>query len=72
MLILSGTSALSRFRIEKLLGELQAIDAGILSFDARFQHFVQLKGELTAAEHTMLARLLDYGDAADHVQSISA
>ncbi|WP_256360550.1 hypothetical protein [Methylomonas koyamae] len=66
MLILPGTSALSRFRIEKLLGDLQAIDAGIVGIDARFQHFVQLDADLSPAQQAMLARLLDYGDAADH------
>ncbi|WFP51511.1 phosphoribosylformylglycinamidine synthase [Methylomonas sp. EFPC3] len=66
MLILPGTSALSRFRIEKLLGDLQAIEAGIVGFDARFQHFIQLDDQLNPADQAMLARLLDYGDAADH------
>ncbi|ANE55485.1 phosphoribosylformylglycinamidine synthase [Methylomonas sp. DH-1] len=72
MLILPGTSALSRFRIEKLLGDLQAIDAGIVGIDARFQHFVQLDADLSPAQQAMLARLLDYGDAADHAPAAGA
>lgn len=61
MLTISGTSALSRFRLEKLLGELQAIDSDILAVSARFQHFVQLVGELSTDQLAMLQRLLDYG-----------
>ncbi|MEY4210738.1 MAG: hypothetical protein RLZ92_1119, partial [Pseudomonadota bacterium] len=63
MLTIPGTSALSRFRIEKLLTELQAIDGQISAITARYQHFVQLDGALSDEQQAMLQRLLDYGFA---------
>ena len=63
MLTIPGTSALSRFRIEKLLTELQAIDSQISAITARYQHFVQLDGALSDEQQAMLQRLLDYGFA---------
>ena len=71
MLTIPGTSALSSFRIEKLLNQLQGLDSNIQTVTARFVHFVQLQksldlsedktAELSANEMQMLHRLLDYG-----------
>ncbi|MGR8930106.1 MAG: phosphoribosylformylglycinamidine synthase [Gammaproteobacteria bacterium] len=61
MLIIPGTTALSSFRIEKLLNQLQSVYAEIQGVNAYFVHFVQLDGDLSAAEKVMLQRLLDYG-----------
>ena len=69
MLTISGTSALSRFRLEKLLGELQAVDSGITAVSARFQHFVQLDGELNGEQQAMLQRLLDYGYSHENIEN---
>ncbi|QPK64280.1 phosphoribosylformylglycinamidine synthase [Methylomonas sp. LL1] len=63
MLTLPGTAALSSFRIEKLLTQLQSLDSGIQAVSARFVHFVQLEAGLADAEVEMLKRLLDYGYA---------
>ncbi|MGZ4958169.1 MAG: phosphoribosylformylglycinamidine synthase [Methylomonas sp.] len=63
MLIISGTSALSRFRLDKLLSELQSVDGSITAVSARFQHFVQLDAEISSDQLAMLQRLLDYGYA---------
>lgn len=41
---------------------LQAVQPGIAAVSARFQHFVQLDGELGTAQKDLLERLLDYGD----------
>jgi phosphoribosylformylglycinamidine synthase len=70
MLTIPGTSALSPFRIEKLLGRLQTLNASVSAVSARFVHFVQLDGELLAAERAMLERLLDYGNHQHAVESI--
>jgi len=69
MLTLPGTPALSSFRIEKLLGQLQATDNRIQAVNTHFVHFVQLDGTLSVDEEAMLRRLLDYGSgrAADEV-----
>ncbi|OQW79949.1 MAG: phosphoribosylformylglycinamidine synthase [Proteobacteria bacterium ST_bin11] len=68
MLTISGTSALSLFRIEKLLAELQAIAGSISAVSARFQHFVQIDGELPPEQLTMLERLLDYGYSHENLE----
>ena len=59
MLIIPGTSALSNFRINKLLAELQGIDAGILVVTARFVHFVDASAELDEKDTDLLQRLLN-------------
>ncbi|OAI10384.1 phosphoribosylformylglycinamidine synthase [Methylomonas methanica] len=71
MLTLSGTSALSRFRIEKLLTELQTVAASIAAVSARFQHFVQIDGQLPAEQLAMLERLLDYGYSHENSENAS-
>ena len=63
MLTIPGTSALSRFRLEKLLSELQQIDDRIRAVSARYLHFVQTESELSPEHHAFLQRLLDYGYA---------
>jgi len=72
MLTISGTSALSRFRIEKLFTELQSVTGEITALSARFQHFVQLDGDLNAEQLEMLKRLLDYGYAADGIEALNS
>ncbi len=67
MLTIPGTSALSRFRIEKLLTELQAIDSQISAITAQYQHLIyqDLSGvnNFSEDQFSMLKRLLDYGYA---------
>ena len=63
MLTIPGPSALSPFRIEKLLTRLQALQPGVTTVSARFVHFIQLEGELATEQLAMLERLLDYGSA---------
>ncbi|MDG2364973.1 MAG: phosphoribosylformylglycinamidine synthase [Methylococcaceae bacterium] len=64
MLRLSGPKALSLFRTEKLLQELQAINRHISALSARYVHFVNVEGSTLPAEQlTQLEQLLDYGDA---------
>ncbi|WP_426993741.1 phosphoribosylformylglycinamidine synthase [Methylomonas sp. CM2] len=62
MLTLPGSSALSRFRIEKLLSVLQAQQPQVTAVAARYLHFVQLAADLDTDQRAMLERLLDYGD----------
>ena len=61
MLTIPGTAALSSFRLEKLLVQLQNLHMEIVSVDAIYVHFVQLDAELTGLQMQMLQRLLDYG-----------
>ena len=61
MLTLAGASALSPFRLRRLLGELQLIAADVRDVQARFMHFIEIDGDPRDDESAMLRQLLDYG-----------
>lgn len=63
---LPGPPALSAFRLEKLLPRLQARLPAIAAVSARYEHFAAVEGELSSAEHALLAELLTYGPAEAH------
>ncbi|MEO8183051.1 MAG: phosphoribosylformylglycinamidine synthase [Deltaproteobacteria bacterium] len=64
MLRLSGCSALSPFRRDRLLARLPRVR----ELSAQFQHFVLLTRELSAAELSLLRQLLDYGSRAEQAE----
>ena len=61
MLTLAGASALSPFRLRRLLGELQSIANDVRAVQARFMHFIEIDGDPRDDERAMLQQLLDYG-----------
>ncbi len=61
MIIITGNSALSRFRREKLLVELNKRVPGIGAVEARYVHFIDSLRQLRADEHEKLSLLLAYG-----------
>lgn len=61
MLILRGSSALSSFRLTKLLQDLTAAGIPARALKADFVHVCELDGELTPAEREVLVKLLTYG-----------
>ena len=61
MLLIPGAAALSGFRVAKLVDTLRTHVAEITGLDAWFVHFVDLGRPLSAAERTILERLLTYG-----------
>src|SRR5664280_1907531 len=61
MLKIPGTSALSDFRVKKLLVELQAVDSNITAISARFIHFADLENDLNDDQTAILSQLLSYG-----------
>jgi len=61
MLKIPGTSALSDFRINKLLAELQSIEPSIKAVSARFIHFVDIENGLDDSQFAILKQLLAYG-----------
>jgi phosphoribosylformylglycinamidine synthase len=63
MLTLTGSPALSDFRIKKLSALMGANDITIGSISTEFVHFVDLERDLSAAEMDILERLLSYGPA---------
>lgn len=64
MLILPGSNALSAFRSQRLLTQLQAVLPSISSVQARYIHFVDSASELSADDKTRLNGLLTYGEPA--------
>ncbi|MCG3170621.1 MAG: Phosphoribosylformylglycinamidine synthase [Pseudomonadales bacterium] len=65
MLILAGASALSPFRLERLLAQVRVHDARITALAARYMYFVETDGEPAAAELQRLRELLDSPERAD-------
>ena len=61
MLEIPGSTALSPFRINKLLDRLTALDAAVASLTCNFVHFVDTERPLSAPETHILQRLLTYG-----------
>ncbi len=61
MLTLTGATALSDFRIRKLLAAVRARHPSVESLTTRFVHFVQTRRELTSDERRILDALLTYG-----------
>jgi phosphoribosylformylglycinamidine synthase len=61
MLEIPGSTALSSFRITKLLERLAALDPRVTSLASAFVHFVDADRPLSADEMRVLERLLTYG-----------
>ena len=61
MLKIPGTSALSDFRVKKLLAELQAVEPNITAVSARFIHFVDVENDLNDSQTAIISQLLSYG-----------
>jgi len=61
MLILPGSSALSDFRVQKLLSRVQKLETAVVGLSAEFIHFADLSADLNDSEHQLLERLLTYG-----------
>ena len=62
MLILTGSPALSDFRLQKKRDQLRECIPGLRSLQATYVHFVDLESELEASQRTVLDSLLDYGE----------
>ncbi|WP_312548826.1 phosphoribosylformylglycinamidine synthase [Massilia sp.] len=62
MLILPGSNALSVFRSQRLLNQLQAVAPTIASVQARFYHFIDASTPLSTADTERLSAMLTYGE----------
>jgi len=58
-----GSPALSSFRSEKLLSQLQSSVSSISHIYAEYVHFADVEGELSAEQTATLQKLLSYGPA---------
>jgi len=61
MLTLRGSPALSTFRLQKLLQELQSAGLPVQAVAADFVHVADVSSALTAAEQDVLEKVLTYG-----------
>ena len=68
--LLPGPTALSAFRIQKLLEELATAGVTVRSLDTQFVHFVDLTETLDEAQETVLLGLLRYGSDAEQRDSL--
>lgn len=64
MLILPGSNALSAFRSQRLLTQLQAALPSVAAVQARYVHFIDAATPLSADETGRLGALLTYGEPA--------
>ncbi|MBQ5945894.1 phosphoribosylformylglycinamidine synthase [Massilia sp. ST3] len=64
MLILPGSNALSAFRSQRLLSQLQAVAPSIAAVQARFYHFIDASAPLTTDDTNRLTAMLTYGEPA--------
>ncbi len=67
MLILRGKSALSPFRIEKLLHKLRALVPAINAVTSQYIHFIESDNPVTPEQQTTLERILMYGAHSDEL-----
>ncbi|HEV56193.1 MAG TPA: phosphoribosylformylglycinamidine synthase [Phycisphaerales bacterium] len=63
MLVITGSAALSAFRRTRLLESIRTVAPEVLDLTAAYVHFVDTDRALSEAEHSVLERLLDYGEA---------
>ncbi|MET0983147.1 MAG: hypothetical protein ABWY02_13675, partial [Telluria sp.] len=62
MLILPGSNALSVFRSQRLLSQLQAAAPAIAAVQARFVHFIDSSAPLSIEDTERLTAMLTYGE----------
>ncbi len=62
MLKIPGPAALSAFRKDRLLSELQKISSDITAIAGRYVHFVDIDHDLSETGRHILEQLLNYGD----------
>lgn len=63
MLEIRGGTALSPFRLKKLVEDVQSVVPAVTAISTRFVHLVDLSDELNEAELNVLQQLLRYGPA---------
>ncbi|MET0855805.1 MAG: phosphoribosylformylglycinamidine synthase, partial [Telluria sp.] len=64
MLILPGSNALSAFRSQRLLSQLQSAVPHVAAVQARFVHFIDSSAPLSADDTNRLEAMLTYGEPA--------
>jgi phosphoribosylformylglycinamidine synthase len=68
MLILPGSNALSAFRSQRLLTQLQSVAPTIAAVQARFYHFIDASSPLSTEDTERLSAMLTYGEPVPQTQ----
>ncbi|NIA56109.1 phosphoribosylformylglycinamidine synthase [Massilia sp. TW-1] len=68
MLILPGSNALSAFRSQRLLAQLQAVAPTIADVSARYYHFIDASAPLSTEDTARLSAMLTYGEPVPETQ----
>jgi phosphoribosylformylglycinamidine synthase len=68
MLILPGSNALSAFRSQRLLTQLQSVAPTIAAVQARFYHFIDAARPLSTEDTGRLSAMLTYGEPVPETQ----
>lgn len=68
MLILPGSNALSAFRSQRLLAQLQAVAPTIAAVQARYYHFIDASSPLSTEDTERLSAMLTYGEPVPETQ----
>ncbi|MGB9109077.1 MAG: phosphoribosylformylglycinamidine synthase, partial [Telluria sp.] len=68
MLILPGSNALSAFRSQRLLTQLQSVTPTIAAVQARYYHFIDASSPLSTEDTERLSAMLTYGEPVPHTQ----
>ena len=67
MKILAGSSALSAFRISKILSVCHEKSIPVINLEAQFVHFIDSISEFTVEQQLTLDKLLQYGPKSVHI-----
>ncbi len=62
MLVLTGSRALSDFRLQQLEKQLGSLLPGLVALKATYIHFARTECDLSAGEQAQLSQLLEYGE----------
>ena len=68
MLILPGSNALSAFRSQRLLTQLQAVAPTVAAVSARYYHFIDAGAPLSTEDTERLTAMLTYGEPVPETQ----
>ena len=68
VLVLTGASALSRFRKKAILDRVQSVDSNIIDVHAAYRYFIHLDSPFEEHHCSILRQLLDVADSKDGAQ----
>jgi len=68
MLILPGSNALSAFRSQRLLAQLQTVAPTVAGVQARYVHFIDASNPLSTEDQQRLTSMLTYGEPVPDTQ----